>query len=297
MKQSCFLFQRSANFIKRKKESKKLEGDFMLKIKKYILYIYFILHHLINTSKNFRKTHFCSVCNSKIKYFVPFPKHFKNAIYINNQKFSYLNAETLNYKAYACPKCSASDRERLYALFFREFILPNSSIQEMKVVHFAPENALKKFMEKYVFRLYRTADLLMKNVDDQVDLTKLNIYSENYFDFFICSHMLEHIPDDTQAVSELSRILKPNGKGILMVPILLGLEKTYEDFSITSEEGRLKHFGQEDHVRVYSKDGYIKLLSDAGFRVEEYTVHNFSKEEFLLNGIDLKSVLYIVEKI
>jgi predicted SAM-dependent methyltransferase len=269
----------------------------MLKIKKIIFYLYFKLHHFINTFKNFRKTHYCPVCNSKIKYFIPLPKHYKNNIYIANKKISYLNAETLNYDAYTCSKCGASDRERLYALFFKKYILPFYNIKNMKLVHFAPEDALKRFLKNLPFETYRTADLMMKHVDDYVDLTRLEIYSTHSFDFFICSHMLEHIIDDQKAIHELFRILKTSGKGILMVPILLGLEKTYEDFTIVSEKDRLKHFGQEDHVRVYSKRDYIKLLSDVGFRVKEYTVNDFSKEEFLFNGIDLKSVLYIVEKI
>jgi predicted SAM-dependent methyltransferase len=231
-----------------------------------------------------------------VLYFLPLPKQFKNKIFIKNQIFSYLNAETLNHKAYTCPKCSASDRERLYALFINEYLLVSSNAHDIMIVHFAPENALQKFIKKHSFRLYKTADLFMENVDDQVDLTKLNIYSENYFDFFICSHILEHISDDKKAVSELFRILKPNGKGILMVPILLGLEKTYEDFSITSEKGKLRHFGQEDHVRAYSKYDYINMLSDIGFKVIEFNVNDFSDEKFQSVGINKNSTLYIVEK-
>lgn len=268
----------------------------MISIQKIITYSLNKINILSNVLINFNNDQYCPVCNEKTLYFSPLSKQFRNKIYIGNKIFSYLNAETLNYKAYTCPKCSASDRERLYALFFREFILPYSEIQRMKIVHFAPENALKKFMERHSFKLYRTADLLMKNVDDQVDLTKLNIYSENYFDFFICSHMLEHILDDKQAVSELFRILKPNGKGILMVPILLGLEKTYEDSSITSEEDRLRHFGQEDHVRAYSKYDYINMLSKIGFKVIEFSVNDFTNKQFQSAGINKKAILYIVEK-
>lgn len=268
----------------------------MILIKKIIAYFFNKINILGNILININNNQYCPVCSEKVLYFLPLPKQFRNKIFIKNQIFSFLNAETLNYKAYSCPKCSASDRERFYALFIHKYVLPSSNIDDIKIIHFAPENALKKFMEKYSFKLYRTADLFMKNVDDQVDLTKLNIYSEDYFDFFICSHMLEHIPDDKKAISELFRILKPKGRGILMVPILLGLEKTYEDFSIVSNKDRLRHFGQEDHVRAYSKYDYINLLSNAGFTVIEFTAKDFTREKFQSVGIDQKAILYIVEK-
>lgn len=270
--------------------------DILKLYKKIISYLLRKSIYIFNVIKNFNNKHYCPVCNSKIFFFIPLPDQFKNIIYIQNQKFSFSDAETLNHKAYTCSNCGASDRERLYSLFFEKFIFPFYNIKDMHLIHFAPENALRKFIEKLPFRLYRTADLMMKNVDDHVDLTKLDIYQTNSFDFFICSHMLEHIVDDKKAVSELFRILKPNGKGILMVPILVGLENTYEDNTIISEEDRLKHFGQEDHVRAYARADYIKLLSDSGFKVKEYTVNDFTKEEFLMTGIDIKSVLYIVEK-
>lgn len=268
----------------------------MKNIKKVITYIDFKFCHLLNIVKNVHHTYYCSVCEKKVFYFLALPELYKNELFINNQIFSYQNAETLNYTQYSCPKCGASDRERLYALFINTYLIPLNEIKKMKIVHFAPEHALRQFLIKLPFLQYRTADLMMNDVDDQIDLTNLHIYPESSFDFFICSHMLEHIADDKKALSELFRILKPGGKGILMVPILLGLDKTYEDCTIITEEERLKHFGQKDHVRVYSKQDYMDLLLNANFAVKEYTVHNFIEKEFLRYGITLQSTLYLVEK-
>jgi predicted SAM-dependent methyltransferase len=108
--------------------------------------------------------------------------------------------------------------------------------------------------------------------------------------------MLEHIPDDISAMKELHRILKPTAKGILVVPILEGLAEVYEDLNIITEEERLLNFGQEDHVRMYNKEGYITRLKNVGFKVKEYTVKDFSKEIFTQVAISHKSVLYVVEK-
>ncbi len=69
-------------------------------------------------------------------------------------------------------------------------------------------------------------------------------------------------------MSELFRVLKPEGMGIFQVPQDLNREKTYEDITITSPEERTKHFGQYDHVRIYGKD-YFDKLRTVGFTVNE----------------------------
>ena len=80
--------------------------------------------------------------------------------------------------------------------------------------------------------------------------------------------MLEHISDDTKAMQELYRVLKPNGIGIFQIPQDLQREYTFEDNSITNPKERAKIFGQYDHVRVYGRD-YFNKLRTIGFKVEE----------------------------
>jgi hypothetical protein len=58
---------------------------------------------------------------------------------------------------------------------------------------------------------------------------------------------------------ELYRVLKPGGWGILQVPVSLSLDKTYEDFSVTTPSEREEAFGQSDHVRIYAID-YLERL-------------------------------------
>jgi predicted SAM-dependent methyltransferase len=124
----------------------------------------------------------------------------------------------------------------------------------------------------------------------------MNIYEDNTFDFFICSHVLEHIQNDIKAMSELYRVLKPGGKCIAMVPIALSLEEDYENPEITTAEGRWKHFGQDDHVRMYSKSGFVNKLASTGFLVHQLDVNFFGYEIFDKHGIHPRSVLYVVEK-
>ena len=44
-------------------------------------------------------------------------------------------------------------------------------------------------------------------------------FAAGAFDTVLCSEVIEHITDDRQAVSELSRVLKPGGRLIISVPV------------------------------------------------------------------------------
>ena len=91
---------------------------------------------------------------------------------------------------------------------------------------------------------------------------------DNSWDVVIVSHVLEHV-DDKLAVSEIYRVLRGNGKLIVMSPIIEGWNETYENPSITEPRDRLLHFGQADHVRYYGRD-FRGRLESAGFNVDEF---------------------------
>ena len=81
-----------------------------------------------------------------------------------------------------------------------------------------------------------------------------------------------------------------------MVPIISGLDRTLEDVSRTTKVERLKHFGQEDHVRIYAKNDFIQNLENAGFTVLQLGVDYFGKDVFEKSAITNKTNLYVVEK-
>ena len=56
---------------------------------------------------------------------------------------------------------------------------------------------------------------------------------------------------------------------MLQVPIALALTRgeTVEDPSATTEEERIRAFGQADHVRLYAAVDYVERLERTGFRV------------------------------
>jgi len=111
-----------------------------------------------------------------------------------------------------------------------------------------------------------TADLDGAGVDLRLDVTKLDL-ADRAFDAVICSHVLEHVPDDAAAMTELRRITAPGGWCLVMVPLALERERTYEDAAITAPQARAREFLQHDHVRLYAPD-IADRLSGAGFDVE-----------------------------
>lgn len=238
---------------------------------------------------NFR----CSICQTTLSHFRPLPFYFLKEMNEHQHIHSIFQYEMLNLENYECPVCFASDRERLYALYFRQH-KQNSS--NKKLLDFAPSSSLRKYLKENFEFEYRSADLFMADVDDKIDIADMKEYKNESFDIFICSHVLEHIPDDRKAMRELYRILKPNGWGIAVVPINLGLTEVYEDASMTSETERWKHFGQDDHLRMYSKQGFVERLEEVGFTVEQLGIDYFGEENFIKHGIQFRAVLYIVHK-
>ncbi len=124
----------------------------------------------------------------------------------------------------------------------------------------------------------------------------MGIYADGSIGFFICSHVLEHVADDRRALAELYRVLKPGRRGILVVPIVLTITEIDEDPTITDPAERWRRFGQDDHVRLYSKQGFLARVRDAGFVVHQLDRAFFGAETFARHGITQQSVLYVVEK-
>ena len=91
-----------------------------------------------------------------------------------------------------------------------------------------------------------------------------------------------------------SRVLKPDGFAIVLVPLVVGLDETHEDTSMDTAELRWKYFGAGDHVRQYGKRDFIERLEAAGLRVEQLGIDHFGAETFHRAGIAENSVLYVV---
>lgn len=224
----------------------------------------------------------CPICNSKFKEFGIYgfvPR--KNA---------------------RCHNCGSLERHRLLWKYFNEKTDLFKADLKTRLLHFAPEKTLYGVFSKNQNIEYYPCDLFPQHYEyrGNVKITKADIndipFEENYFNVIICNHVLEHIPDDAHAMSELYRVLKKDGWAILQVPIDYNRETTYEDFTITTPEGREKAFGQKDHVRIYGRD-YKDRLSKAGFIVnEDDFVKSFSSEDLLRFGLAKSEFIYYCKK-
>jgi SAM-dependent methyltransferase len=169
------------------------------------------------------------------------------------------------------PSSLSLERHRLLWLYLQNETDFFTSKETKKVLHFAPEQEFYKRFKKQTNIDYTTTDLLSPLADVKADICNLP-FEDSTYDIIFCNHVLEHIPDDTKAMQELYRVLKPGGMGIFQIPQDLSRTTTFSDDTIVDQKERAKIFGQYDHVRVYGRDYFDKLRS-IGFKVieEDYT--------------------------
>ncbi|MEE1962414.1 methyltransferase domain-containing protein [Allomuricauda taeanensis] len=163
------------------------------------------------------------------------------------------------------PSTLSLERHRLLWLYLKNET--DFFTKTHQVLHFAPEQAFYKRFRRLKNIEYTTTDLNSPLADVKADICNLP-FADHSFDVILCNHVLEHIPNDTKAMQELFRVMKPGGWGIFQIPQDLKRERTFEDDTITDKKERAKIFGQYDHVRIYGRDYFDKLRS-VGFTVEE----------------------------
>lgn len=180
-----------------------------------------------------------------------------------------------------CFHCNSLERHRFLWLYLERRTSFVSSPPET-MLHFAPEACIESRLKQVLGKGYLTADIEHGKAILQLDITDIG-YPDESFDSILCSHVLEHVPNDAKAMSEIYRVLKPAGWALLVVPI--SGDKTFEDPSVVDPYERLRLFGQEDHVRVYGRDFSDRLLA-AGFKLECITPGMMlSPEELMEYGI------------
>ena len=228
----------------------------------------------------------CPICTSEYKQFLPYGR-----------------GDSARNNA-LCPHCLSLERHRLIWLYLKENTSFLSGTAKrvgeeatVKLLHIAPEACFMKPLSHLPALEYVTADLVSPLAQVKMDIHKMP-FAENTFDVVLCNHVLEHVADDRQAVREIHRVLKPNGWAILQVPFFsTTLELTYEDANITSPAERFKHFGQEDHVRMYGND-YATRLAESGLEITENDfVKHLPAHLIQKYGLPANEILYVCKKI
>ncbi|GAB0155256.1 hypothetical protein CHRYSEOSP005_05170 [Chryseobacterium sp. Alg-005] len=226
---------------------------------------------LINNEEKFRKllvpfyrgnNNGCNICGTQLKGFAELP---------NGEKI--------------CPVCGSIPRiRRLYKLLETEFLKP-----DMSFLDFSPFRVLYKKLKADKNIQYFSSDYEDDFLADyHFDIRNINV-EDNTFDLITCYHILEHIIEDTEAMKELHRVLKPGGTLLVQTPFKEG--EIYEDYTITTPEDRLKYFGQDNHVRIYSVSGLENRLKEAGLQTE---VRTFAADDFY--GLSANEKIIICRK-
>jgi len=188
-------------------------------------------------------THECNICNKKLSHFI--------ILSHNNDKL--------------CPSCGSLARDR------RLWQIENSGFIKKGItfLDFSPSRSLSNKLKKVTGITYISTDLSGNfNAVHQYDITDIKLSDESV-DLIACYHILEHIDNDTKAMHELYRILKPGASALVQTPFKDG--DIYENPAITDPKDREIHFGQDDHVRIYSINGLKSRLENVGFTVEVNT--------------------------
>ncbi len=218
----------------------------------------------------------CPICGYQAKAFLPAGLYVKRS----NEK---------------CPSCGSLTRHRHVWLFLDDYFKQK---QNISILHFSPEKPIADRLIAMAGIQYFTTQYNRElKADYHLDIQQIDL-PDNQFDVIICSHVLEHIPDDRNAMKEVHRILKPGGSALIMVP-LWPSEKhdTYENVAITDERDRIMHFGQYDHLRIYGLD-IISRLEQVGFKVDivdmEKQVEPQLAEKYRLhNNLDIRELIFL----
>lgn len=212
--------------------------------------------------------YFCPICSSPLREFQPW-------------------SGAPNFR---CPVCISKPPHRLAHRYFQ--LHPELFTADEMLVHIAPEPELR--LAHGAFRQtgmqYRSGDLSGSG-DEKLDVRNLP-FADQSVRLLYCCHVLNMIQEDRQAMSEIFRIMQPQGVALLQVPAYYRGERTLEP---RTREERKAAFHDEDIQRCYTDADYVSRLNDAGFRVEHFRATDQADE--LVRQLQLKEeVLHVCRR-
>ncbi|MCX8068901.1 MAG: class I SAM-dependent methyltransferase [Thermodesulfovibrionales bacterium] len=96
----------------------------------------------------------------------------------------------------------------------------------------------------------------------KIDLNKDNLdeLPNGYYDYIICSHVLEHVIDPYSVISQCCKKLRGGGMIYLEFP-------SVKSFSLPSMKGTLHFCDDDTHIRLVDLTQVINLLLDLNFKI------------------------------
>lgn len=166
-----------------------------------------------------------------------------------------------------CPRCLCQDRHRslvVVLLKYTDAFEPNTMVIEA---------APMRSFQQYCLQLKGNKNYLSFDIErfamERGDITQMR-FSDESAEYFLCSHVLEHIAEDGKALDEIHRVLCPGGYAVLQVPLDWKTEKTLEYPAPDPRE--------TGHVRRYGKD-FISKISTHGFKVTCVFVADYIQQD------------------
>lgn len=181
-----------------------------------------------------------------------------------------------------CPHCHSLERHRSLAYLLDRFGPVITSARN--VVDVAPQEQIRRILVLELATSYIGIDLAdRRELDVRGDVSRLP-FGDGTVEVMICYHVLEHVPDDSSAMEEMSRVLAPGGFALVQSPRHRGTT-TDEDPTAPPEE-RIQRFGQADHVRSYGDDLEERLVTH-GLRPTPLRVRElFDETTIARHGLD-----------
>jgi len=188
------------------------------------------------------------------------------------------NSKRVNYNS-NCPNCDSRSRHRGLSTLMVQ-ALENKSLD---LLFFAPEKILLEILNNHLPNIIiKTTDYYSTDVDfANEDIQNLSFKSQSY-DYILCNHVIEHVPNDDLAFAELSRLLKTNGQAIITIPGDYHLNPTVE-FKQTDSNGHFRHYGLD----------VIKKMKLYFSKVDAIDLHTVSKLEY---GVRKNDMAFICTK-
>jgi SAM-dependent methyltransferase len=216
---------------------------------------------------HFSRRHQCYICSHRFGSFYPFQRGLASVSAFVKQ-MQLVGSDVVNF---GCPYCHSNDRERHLFLYFDRLKLWDR-LRGTSILHFAPERNFSRKIKACEPSRYVKADFFPENLYAQnpeierVDVTNIH-YGAETFEWLICNHVLEHVPDPTKALAEIHRVLKPGGLAVLQTPFSSRLANTLEDPGINTDALRIAVYGQDDHLRLFGRD-FVGRLEAASFTLQ-----------------------------
>ena len=141
-------------------------------------------------------------------------------------------------------------------------------------------SAIVDTYDKYGLEISKeAASLAAKYIDNiHVGYLEKDTYPEEFFDVVLCYHVLEHVEDPIELVSNINRTMKTHGHLVVGLPNFdSGAARRY------GEKYRMLH--DESHISLFSDFGLRSLLEDYGFIVNRIEYPYFETKYFTKENV------------